>query len=94
MSLITGASLRSSEESKNNTDAVPVVDPVKKAESVEFAKLLKGNQGEDIAMKEMSNDGELMSPEELHQSIRESLFKSGFNRAIERAREIVKNIKG
>ena len=78
----------------NNGQVGPTqpVQPIDAAEAERFANLKKGKTEESQAADAQA-EAEL-TPEELQRQIREGMFKSGFNKAIERAREIAKEMKG
>ena len=69
-------------------EPVQQIDP---ADSERFADLKQRDQEN----KEMlaSSDEEMLSPEELQRQIEKNLFKQGFDKAVEKAREISKELK-
>ena len=91
----------------NNTDAEPLrpddsrdpVNPVQPKSPVDaieadrFSDMMKKNKDlEASADADQAAEGEI-SPAELQAQIREGMFKTGFQKAIERAREMTKEMK-
>ncbi len=77
-------------DSSGQIGTVKPVDRIDAQQANKFSDLMEDE--ENISMKESASEGEI-SPEELQRQIREGLFKSGFNKAMEKAKEIVKEMK-
>lgn len=71
-----------------NVKPVDRIDPI---QSQAFSDLVQNKEDNKLAEAAVE-DGKL-TPEELQRQIRENLFKNGFNKAIERAREIAKELR-
>lgn len=69
-------------------EPVQQIDP---ADSERFSDIKQQDQ-KNKEMLESSDEGAI-SPEELHAQIQQNLFKQGFDKAIEKAREIAKELK-
>lgn len=90
----------------NNTDAEPLRpdgnrDPVNPVEPKSPVDAIEADRFSDMMKKDKETaaddtdgtaEGEI-SPEELQRQISEGMFKSGFQKAIERAREMTKEMK-
>ena len=77
-----------------NDPIAPVtpVDAVEASESDRFSQLLKKDSEQD-SLKPTKNSEDELTLEELHQSFRDSTFRAGFNRMLEKAKEMVKEMK-
>ncbi|WOG29330.1 hypothetical protein [Endozoicomonas sp. 8E] len=76
---------------RGQVDPTQPVQPIDAAEAERFANLKKQAEMKEGEASEVE-DG-MISPEELQRQIRENLFKNGFNKAMEKAREISKELK-
>ena len=83
-------------QTDNNTQ-VGTVQPVEKVDAMhsnQFSSLLnKEGQEQEKALADNSSEDGGITPEELQRQIRESIFKNGFNKAMEKAKEISKELK-
>lgn len=84
----------------SNRDPVNPVEPKSPVDAIQADRfkdmMAKNNSAPEAETKENASDasdGEIR-PEELQRQIREGMFKSGFQKAVERAREITKEMKG
>ena len=77
---------------KDPINPVQPKSPVEAIEADKFSDMMNKNKELDAAQAEDASDGEI-TPEELQRQISESMFRRGFQRAIERAREITKEMK-
>lgn len=82
-----------------NNDAEPIrpenrgeVNPTQPVEKVDAAESKRFSNLMEEEAEATENDGAI-TPEELNRQIRENLFKRGFEKAIEKAREISKEMK-
>ncbi len=95
MSLITNKNAENLE--KNTLEEIPTIQPVTEAnpaESERFSQLMSTEETENQSMDtENSESDELITLEELQQQFRDNVFRTGFNRTIERAKEIAKDMK-
>ena len=66
--------------------------PIQPTESDRFSEAMK-KQPQTEAQEASAESEEEISPEELQRQIREGFFKSSFQKSIERAREITKEMK-
>ncbi|MGI9283330.1 MAG: hypothetical protein ACR2PX_27370 [Endozoicomonas sp.] len=76
---------------RGQVDPTQPVQQIDAAEAERFSDLKKQAEMKDAEAGDVE-DG-MISPEELQRQIRENLFKNGFNKAMEKAREISKELK-
>lgn len=82
------------EPGRDPVNPVQPKNPVDPIEADRFSDMMKKDKGEVEAATDDSETAEgEMSPEELQRQIREGLFKSGFQRAMDKAKEITKEMK-
>lgn len=82
----------------NHSNSSPAVTPVGAVDGIEadrFAKLVNSGEEHEAAEAAINEktDNEL-TLEELRQQFMESAFRAGFNRTIEKSKEIIKEMKG
>ncbi|WP_257263259.1 hypothetical protein [Endozoicomonas sp. ONNA2] len=91
MSLITNKDVENlPSDHSGQVGNVKPVDRIDPMQSQEFSNLVKNK--DDNKLTAAADDGEI-TPEELQRQIRENLFKNGFNRALDKAREIAKELR-
>lgn len=92
MSLITNQNAELPQtDTSGQVGTVKPVDRIDPQQSNQFADLMdKDNQ--KVSMENEVDEGEI-TPEELQRQIRENLFKTGFNKAMEKAKEISKELR-
>ena len=79
--------------SRNPVDPVQPKSPVDAIEADRFSDMMKKNKDMETAVSDnQAAEGEI-TPEELQRQIREGMFKTGFQKAIERAKEMTKEMK-
>ncbi|MDD7804425.1 MAG: hypothetical protein PUP46_02420 [Endozoicomonas sp. (ex Botrylloides leachii)] len=76
----------------NPVEAVKPVSPVEATESDRFSKLLNAEE-DNQEITSIEEGKEELSLEELQKQFRDSTFRVGFNKTIEKAKEIVKEMK-
>ena len=76
-------------ENRGQVSPLPPVGEVEAVEADRFKDLMK----DETQIAEAENAEAAITPEELQRQMRDNLFKSGFNRAVEKAREMVKEMK-
>ncbi|WP_062267303.1 hypothetical protein [Endozoicomonas arenosclerae] len=76
---------------RGQVDPTQPVQQIDAAEAERFADLKKQSEMQESESGEVEEG--MISPEELQRQIRENLFKNGFNKAMEKAREISKELK-
>ena len=92
MSLITNQNAELPQtDTSGQVGNVKPVDRVDARQSNQFSDLV-GKDDQTVAMENEAAEAEI-TPEELQRQIRENLFKTGFNRAMEKAKEISKELK-
>ena len=92
MSLITNQNAELPQvDTSGQVGSVKPVDRIDAQQSDKFSDLV-GKDEQKVAMEGETAEAEI-SPEELQRQIRENLFKNGFNRAMEKAKEISKELK-
>lgn len=79
------------------TSATPIepVDPTSEVHTVEserFAKLVDQEENENLD-PDLDNSNQTPTLEDMRREFMESSFKSGFNRTMDRAKEIIKEMK-
>ncbi|WP_263322087.1 hypothetical protein [Endozoicomonas sp. Mp262] len=92
MSLITTKNAETVDQ--GNLDQVQSVKPVGEvtaAEADHFSQLM--NKEEQPVNEEVKDPKDEITLEDLQQQFRESTFRTGFNRTIEKAKEIAKEMK-
>ena len=93
MSLITNQNAESPQvDTSGQVNDVKPVDRVDPMQSDQFTDLMARDETKKAMEQNAAEDGAI-SPEELQRQIQENLFKSGFNRAMEKAKEISKELK-
>ena len=85
-------------ENTEFTSATPIeaVYPSSEIDAVEsdrFAKLVNSEEDGDTLASVSENPDETLTLEELQQQFMDTTFKAGFNRTIEKAKEIIKEMK-
>ncbi|MDP0562725.1 MAG: hypothetical protein QS721_10545 [Candidatus Endonucleobacter sp. (ex Gigantidas childressi)] len=80
----------------NTSNAIESVAPVERVDMIEsdrFSKLV--NTGNENEVDPISSDhsDEVLTLQDLQQQFMDSSFRAGFNRTIERAKEMVKEMK-
>ena len=70
---------------------IPPVDRVDPMQSEHFSDLLD-EDNQQIAQEQVASEDQI-TPQELQRQIQENLFKNGFNRTMEKAREIAKELR-
>ncbi|UYM14751.1 hypothetical protein [Endozoicomonas euniceicola] len=81
------------DSSRNPVDPVQPKSPVDAIEADRFSDMMKKNKDMEAAASDnQAAEGEI-TPEELQRQIREGMFKTGFQKAIERAKEMTKEMK-
>ncbi|PJE78056.1 hypothetical protein CI610_03015 [invertebrate metagenome] len=96
MSLINNDPLEGAKGIAPSVESPSAVSQVEAVEADRFSGLLKEQQEEMQTQSEMDTThtaAEELTPEQLQQQVRDSMFRNGFNKAIERAKEIIKEIK-
>ncbi|MGI9276764.1 MAG: hypothetical protein ACR2PT_18205 [Endozoicomonas sp.] len=83
-----------SPQNRGQVGPVTPPDQVENTESERFSDLMKKEDETAEAGNTAAKDGDqLMSPEELQQQMRENIFKTGFNKTMEKAKEIAKELR-
>ena len=77
---------------RNPVDPVNRKPPVEPVEADRFSEMMKKDDQATADAERTDSDKEI-SPEELQRQIREGLFKAGFQKSMERAREMTKEMK-
>ena len=70
---------------------IPPVERVDPMQSEQFSDLLD-EDNRQTAQQQVASE-EQITPEELQRQIQENLFKNGFNRTMDKAREIAKELR-
>lgn len=78
--------------SKDTVEAVKPVGEVIPGESERFAQLASAEDNKDLVASAEESTEEL-TLQELHQQFIDSTLRSGFNKTIEKAKEIIKEMK-
>ena len=78
-------------ENRGQVNPVSAPGQVEAAESERFSDLMKDKKTDESTS--ISDDDATLTPEELQRQIRENIFKTGFNRTMEKAREIAKELR-
>ena len=92
MSLITNKNIDNlPSDTSGQVGNVKPVDRIDPAHSQSFSDLIDNKEKNVVAKN--ATESEEMSLEELQKQVRENLFKSGFNNAMEKAKEINKELK-
>lgn len=92
MSLITNQNIDTpNKDTSGQVGNVTPVDKIDPSQSKQFSSLLEEKEAKSQT-EESLDDGEI-SPEELQRQIRENLFKNGFNKAMEKAKEMRDELK-
>ena len=77
---------------RNPIDPVGPKNHVEPVEADRFSEMMKKEDQTTETVDSTESEGE-MSPEELQRQISEGMFKAGFQKSMERAREIAKEMK-
>ena len=92
MSFITNRNVENRPNDNNQQiDDVRPVDRVDPTHAQTFSNLV--DERDEVQTADATEESGDITPEELQRQIRENLFKNGFTRAIERAREIAKELR-
>ncbi|OED45392.1 hypothetical protein ACH42_05095 [Endozoicomonas sp. (ex Bugula neritina AB1)] len=92
MSLITNQNAELPQtDTSGQVGSVKPVERIDAQQSNQFSDLV-GKDEQKVAMEDEASDVGI-TPEELQRQIRENLFKTGFNKAMEKAKEISKELK-
>ncbi|MDP0588743.1 MAG: hypothetical protein QS748_05930 [Candidatus Endonucleobacter bathymodioli] len=80
----------------NTSNALESITPVSKVDMIEsdrFAKLANSENGNEVDPISNDNSDEMLTLQELQQQFMDSSFRAGFNRTMEKAKEIIKEMK-
>lgn len=93
MSLITNQNAEVPQvDTSGQVNDVKPVDRVDPMQSDQFTDLMARDEAQKT-MEQNAEEEAVISPEELQRQIQENIFKTGFNKAMERAKEISKELR-